>query len=269
MTTPAPVPSPVAPQTANSLPHKVIVSLKAGSIFFALANVICVVILAYAYMSVKLEPKTITVTGSAKKAIESDRIAWTSRITTRAGELAVAYKKLQADAGRVKSFLLAAGIPENEITLSAVSTTKNFEKKFGPNANEQVITTDKISSYELTQDIWVSSGDMKKVPEVARNVTQLINDGVEIESYAPHYLYTKLGELKINMLAEATKDATARAAQIITNANGTLGKLVEAKMGVMQINPKGVTDASGSGNNDTTSFEKEITAIVTTRFELK
>ncbi|MEI8195079.1 MAG: SIMPL domain-containing protein [Phycisphaerae bacterium] len=269
MTTPTPVPAPVTPVSPASLPHKVIVSLQAGGIFFALANVICVAILAYVYLSVKLEPKTLTVTGSAKKAIESDLISWNCRIATRDPNLAAAYKKLKADADRVKTFLQAAGVPEKEVTFSAVTTTKNFVKEFGPAPTNQIIITDKISSYELTQEVSVESADMKKVPEVARNVTSLINDGVEIESYAPRYLYTKLSELKINMLAEATKDATSRATQIITNANGTLGKLVEAKMGVMQINPKGVTDVSGTGNNDTTSYEKEITAIVTARFELK
>ena len=40
-------------------------------------------------------------------------------------------------------------------------------------------------------------------------------------------------------------------------------------MGVMQINPKGVTDVSGTGNNDTTAYEKEILAVVTVRFELR
>jgi hypothetical protein len=92
---------------------------------------------------------------------------------------------------------------------------------------------------------------------------------VEIESSAPRYLYSKLSELKIDMLADATKDATTRATQIVTNANGSLGKLVEARMGVMQINPKGVTDVSDTGNNDVTSMEKEILAVVTVRFELR
>ena len=82
-------------------------------------------------------------------------------------------------------------------------------------------------------------------------------------------MYSKLSELKIDMLAEATKDATLRATQIVSNANGSLGKLVEAKMGVMQINPKGVTQVSDTGNNDTSSLEKEILAVVTVRFELR
>ena len=123
--------------------------------------------------------------------------------------------------------------------------------------------------YTLTQSISVSSSDMTKVPAVSRSITSLIKEGVEIDSEAPRYLYTKLSELKINMLAEATKDATLRAEQIVNNANGHLGKLVEARMGVMQINPKGVTATSGEGISDTTSLEKEITSIVSVKFEVK
>ena len=132
-----------------------------------------------------------------------------------------------------------------------------------------IITTEKVEMYTLTQTIAISSGDMTKVPVVARTVTSLIKDGVEIDSSAPCFLYTKLSELKINMLADATKDATSRAEQIVNNAHGRLGKLVEAKMGVMQINPKGVSATSAEGNNDTSSYEKEITAVVSAKFEVR
>jgi hypothetical protein len=40
-------------------------------------------------------------------------------------------------------------------------------------------------------------------------------------------------------------------------------------MGVMQINAKGVSEVSDTGNNDTTSLEKEILAVVMVRFELR
>lgn len=40
-------------------------------------------------------------------------------------------------------------------------------------------------------------------------------------------------------------------------------------MGVMQINPAGVTATSAEGMNDTTSYEKEITAVVSARYEVR
>jgi hypothetical protein len=257
-------------------PSRMIVSLQVGGIFFALANVICVAILAWAWLSVRLEPKTLNVTGSAKKQIDSDRIVWDGTLSAQDAELTKAYDKLKTNADHVLAFLKANGISESDITFSQITTQKHFAKQIVPqpevNGTPQppaVIDTDQVKDYLLTQNVEVSSTDMVKVPEVARSVTSLIKDGVEIDSGSPMFLYTKLSELKIDMLAEATRDATLRATQIVTNANGHLGKLVEARMGVMQINPRGSSATSAEGNNDTTSFAKEITAVVEARFELR
>ena len=67
---------PTPSHSTNTLPEKIVVTLKAGGVFFAAANVICVSILAWVYLSVKLEPKALAVTGSARKAIVSDLVTW-------------------------------------------------------------------------------------------------------------------------------------------------------------------------------------------------
>jgi hypothetical protein len=260
-----------------TFPEKLVVTLRAGGPFFAIANVICVAILAWAYLSVKMEPKTLAVTGSARKAIRSDVVTWSGTLTTKDASLVKAYDELKIGAEKVKGFLVSNGIPETNITLSAITTARRFHQDIVagvpspgvPAPPATVITTDKVETYTLSQTVFISSTDMAKVPWVSRAVTSLIKEGVEIDSEAPSFLYTKLSELKINMLAEATRDATARAEQIVENARGRLGKLVEARMGVMQINPKGVTATSAEGINDTTSEEKEITSVVSVRFEVR
>jgi hypothetical protein len=263
---------------SSVLPEKLVVTLRAGGVFFALANVVCVAIIAWSYVTVRLEPKTLAVTGSARKAIVSDLVTWSGTLTAHDPELVKAYDVLKVNSEKVKAFLVGSGIPEADITFSAITTGRRYKQEILPSPAAvagtpvpppTVITTEKVEMYTLTQSISVSSSDMTKVPAVSRSITSLIKEGVEIDSESPRYLYTKLSELKINMLAEATKDATLRAEQIVNNANGHLGKLVEARMGVMQINPKGVTATSGEGISDTTSLEKEITSIVSVKFEVR
>jgi uncharacterized protein len=279
MATETPTPAPTRVQ--KNLPEQLIVSLKVGGFFFALANVICVALIVYAYLSVKHEPKTLEVKGSAKKAITSDTISWDGTVATRDADLGKAYDKLKTDTDKIAAFIKAAGVPDAEVTFSSIHTDKIFQKEPAPAyappgglaagaplPAPQLVPTNKVELYVLTQTVTIESHDMSKVPALSRNVTNLIKDDVEIDSGAPTYTYSKLSELKIDMLAEATRDATSRATQVVTNANGKLGKLAEAKMGVMQINPKGVTGVSDTGNNDTTSLEKEILAVVTVRFEL-
>jgi len=244
-----------------TLPAKVIVSLRAGAIL-ALANIICVGILAWAYTHVKGEIKVISVTGSAKKQIRSDLIVWRAKVFVNNPSLTSGYDDLKAATDKTMAYLRDHGVAEKEISISAISSKKNFVFDGYGHA------TEKISSFDLEQTVQISSGDIDRVTEVAANVTALMKDGVMLESQVPEYIYTKLADLKVEMLAEATKDARVRAVQIASNSGANLGSIREARMGVMQINPIHSNSTSDTGNNDTTALEKEITAIVSARFEL-
>ena len=245
-----------------ALPTKVIVSLRAGAVL-AVANIVCVIILAWAWMHVKGEAKVISVTGSARKVIQSDLIVWEGKISVSEPDVQKGYDALKRSSDRTVAYLKGEGVSESAVSLSSIWMKKNFARDEKGNA------TDKVTSYELIQTVQISSGDVVKISEISRKITGLIKEGVILESQPPTYLYTKLADLKISMLAEATKDATARAEQIATNSSAKLGSIRDARMGVMQINPVHSNAVSDSGNNDTTSFEKEITAIVSARFELE
>jgi hypothetical protein len=60
-----------------------------------------------------------------------------------------------------------------------------------------------------------------------------------------------------------------RAGKIVESAGSNLGKLRSASMGVMQITPVNSTDVSDYGYYDTTSIEKQITAIVRASFAVQ
>ncbi|MHB9057155.1 MAG: SIMPL domain-containing protein, partial [Paludibacteraceae bacterium] len=110
--------------------------------------------------------------------------------------------------------------------------------------------------------------NIDKITEISRSITELINKGVPFQSNAPQYLYTKIADLKIEMLAAATKDATNRAQMIAENAGSKLGGLKSASMGVFQITRQYSNDVTDYGINDTTSLEKEITAVVNCQFNI-
>ena len=91
-----------------------------------------------------------------------------------------------------------------------------------------------------------------------------------ITSSPPAYFYTKLGELKIEMLAAASADARTRAENIIKSAGGAnLGKLRDADMGVINVNPANSSETCWEGNNDTSALEKDIITIIHTKYELE
>jgi len=231
-----------------------------GGVALAVGLVIDSAIGGWAFVKGKRGDQTITVTGSARKRIKSDLVIWRAAVSYQAPVLADAYRSLSESVPRVKSYLVGKGIPENQITISSISSQTLHSK--GANGEESA----DISGYSLRQELGVRSNDVDKIAQIARQATELINQGILIESQAPEYHYTKLGDLKIEMLAEAAKDAKTRAEQIAKSTGSSIGSVRSARMGVLQITPADSSEVSDSGMNDTSSLDKDITAVVNIGF---
>ena len=225
-----------------------------------LAIIIAAALGSWAFVKAKRGDQTITVTGSAKRQITSDFVVWKSAVSYQAPVLSEAYRSLSEAVPKIKAYLVSKGIPENEITVSSISSqTLHGHTSDGGETSE-------ITGYSLRQELEVRSKDVQKIGKIAREATELINQGILLESMAPEYYYTQLGGLKIEMLAEAAKDAKVRAEKIAESTGSSIGTVRTARMGVLQITPAGSNEVSDSGMNDTSSLEKDITAVVSIGF---
>jgi hypothetical protein len=231
-----------------------------AGVALALGLVMSSLIFGYFYSKSKKGDEAITVTGSAKRRITSDLVVWSSGVTVEAPALTEAYKQLSDSIPRIKQYLLSKGIPENQMTVSSITTTA--QKARDSEGNE----TSQITGYSLQQQIEVRSNDVAKISQVAREATELINQGILIESKAPQYYYTQIGDLKIEMLGEAAKDAKERANRIAQSTGNSIGAVRSAKMGVLQVTAADSTDVSDYGVYDTSTIEKDMTAVVNVSF---
>lgn len=234
----------------------------AAAVALAVGLVFASAIGGLSFIKGKRGDQTITVTGSARKRIRSDLVIWRAGVSYQAPVLADAYSSLSANVPKVKSYLIGKGIPENQITISSISSQTLHAR------NDQGEDTGAITGYSLRQELEVRSNDVDKIARVAREATELINQGILLESMAPEYHYTKLGEEKITMLAEAAKDAKVRAERVAESTGSSIGSVRTARMGVLQITPADSNEVSDSGMNDTSSLEKDITAVVNVGFEI-
>jgi uncharacterized protein len=219
---------------------------------------------------VKTKPKehSIQVTGSATRRITSDLIEWSASIEVQNPDRSAAYRQLHEHVAQTVAYLEKVGITKESIGVSSV-TVQQVQELEVVGTGEERIERMVIKGYLLQQQINVSSPDVETVAQASREVTALLENGISISSGMPEYHYTKLGDLKIEMLAEAAKDARARAENIIEAAGGELGELVGADMGVININPPNSRSSSWDGNNDTSTVEKDIITVVHATFELE
>lgn len=210
------------------------------SIVAAVAIVASAFVVAGAYKYKFKVSNTINVTGNAKKDFESDIVKWTASFSRKSMDLSEASEQLKRDRDMVKSFLVQRGVKENEILFEAV----NISKDFAYHTDERGNSYNTFSGYSLTQVLSVESKDLDKVDNASREISTLISQGVELSSNSPNYYYSKLEDLKLSLIAEASQNAKARAENIAKESGSSLGTLLRADLGIFQI----------TGQNDNEDF---------------
>lgn len=237
--------------------------LFAGLFMLALAIVAASAIGAWAVRDIKRASDTVTVTGSARRAIVSDLIVWRGSVSCQRSDLKVAFRDIKSDMDKVNAYLRENKVPEEDVTIHSIETYPVYgQYPDGRMASEVV-------AYNLNQTFEVRSSDVEAISQLSRKITDLIERGIQLQSYPPQYLYTKLADLRIEMLGEATKDAKTRAEMLAENAGFEVGGVRSARTGVFQITPRHSTEISDYGMNDVSSMEKEITAVVSITFAVK
>ena len=243
-----------------------------GLLALSLALIGSSYLVSRSWAHVKLRPpdRKMEVTGSAKRRIVSDVIEWTATITTHDLDRVTAYKKLHDHVGKAQAFLRAQGLKDAEVRVSSVTTQELYDTVTEGDGYSRIRAADLQGAPDgaahrrgARRTCRASSGCHARSPSSSSRASPS-------RSSRPSYYYTRLGALKIEMLAEATKDARNRASNMVDSAGGgKLGKLRHADMGVINVNPANSTDTSWDGNNDTGSLEKDIITIVHVNYDLK
>jgi len=233
------------------------------AIIVALIAVAGTVILSNAYKYKYKVNESITVTGSAEKDFISDNIVWSGDYVRKNMELKAAYASIKSDESEIRKYLQGKGVKDEDVIFSSVSINKDYDTKYDPNGR---ITGSVFTGYSLMQTVTVDSKEIDKVEKISREITELIEDGIELNSRNPDYYYSKLSEIKLDLLKKAAVDARQRAEIIATNSGGALGSIRKSNMGVFQITGQNSNEDYSYGGAFNTS-SKNKTATITVRAE--
>ncbi|MGB3143737.1 MAG: SIMPL domain-containing protein [Maribacter sp.] len=235
-----------------------------SAVIFGVAIVIAAYFLGSAYEQRANPPQIISVTGLGNENFTSDLIVWEGQFSANNTVLKSAFDQLNGDKEIVKNYLTAKGIDAGSIIFNSVQTNELRENQYD-NGN---YVGSVFRGYQLMQTVKIESANVTLIENVSREITELLNKGVQFNSSPPRYYYTKLSDLKIEMISKATEDARIRAEKIAENAGSNLGDLVSANMGVFQITGQNSgEDYSWGGAYNTSSKNK--TASITMRLEYK
>ena len=211
---------------------------------------------------------SISATGSSSKDFESDLIVWRGDFTAHAETAEEAYRQLSQDSEAVRKYLKENNISESDITFSSVNIYHVTRDIYDENGNYRGYEYD---GYDLSQTVTVSSSSLDEVEKVSTNISSLLASGIQFTSSAPEYYYTKIDDLKLELIEKATENSKQRVDIMASKSGAKLGKLSNSSLGVFQITSKntGASAYSYDGCLDTTSRMKTASITVKLTYDLK
>lgn len=190
--------------------------------------------LNYSVNSYKEYDRTVTVRGLSEQEHLADIVIWPIRYTETGNNLEEIYRQLEESSEKVSLFLENQGISAESISINTPVVTDRSAQVYGE-SNYQF-------RFVATQTLTVYTEEVELVREVMNNMVDLGKQGVTItgdEYYdRTEYLFTRLNEIKPQMIEEATKEARKVAEKFADDSNSRLGKIKTASQGQFSISPR-------------------------------
>ncbi len=236
-----------------------------NAVVIALCIVLSAIFIGRAYTYKYRVQDTIEVTGLGETDFTSDLIVWRGWITAEAGNVASGYAQIESSRKKVLDYIVSKGIPADSVVFMFVNVNKATEPVYSSDGNYM---GQRFVGYDLRQEFTVESTDVEAVEAISREISSLIAQGVSMESWEPAYYYTKLDDVKLDLIEKATADAKERALKIARASGAKLGRVKSSRLGVFQITGANSNDEFTAGGQFNPSSRNKK-ARVTVRLEYR
>lgn len=198
----------------------------------------------------------ITVKGLATKDVDANLAVWSITFNVAGETLAGAQDSLAASEKTVRDFLDANGITPEQIRLQNINVV---DKKAQIYSNGG----DTTLRFILSQTLVARTNDIAAMVKASQNISDLVKKGVTLgdpsggSNSVPQYLFTKINDIKPELIAEATKNARASAEQFAKDSGQEVGSIRTANQGYIQI------EARDPGVTESESPQKSVRVVTT------
>jgi len=176
--------------------------------------------------------RTVTVRGLAEQEHPADVVIWPIQFTQASNNLEEIYRLLEDNAAKVVAFLKENGIAAAEISVDVPMVTDRSAQRWSAETARQF-------RYVASQSVTVYSRRVEEVRGVMRDISELGKQGVTISgddyAYRTQYLFTRLNDIKPEMIEAATMEARKVAEKFAEDSDSRLGKIKTASQGQFTI----------------------------------
>ncbi|MBL0947542.1 SIMPL domain-containing protein [Brevundimonas sp.] len=207
-------------------------------------------------VNARVGDRVVTVRGLSERDVVADLAILPVRFTATGEVLSEVQGRIDADLAAVRQFLTAQGYPADAVTLGRLEVTDMQSREYGGQNNGP--------RFILAQTVIVRTTDVARVQTTTRSLNDLVRQGVVIQDFSgPTYVFTRLNDVRPEMIAEATASARTGAEQFARDSGTALGPIREATQGSFQILSR---DEIG---DESQSPDKKVRVVTTVRYSLR
>ncbi|MEP2988079.1 MAG: SIMPL domain-containing protein [Parasphingorhabdus sp.] len=229
-----------------------------NKVWLASAGLLTVGLIAGGYLlgdgllRAKMADRSVTVRGLAEKEVTADLATWTIAYSAQSSDLGSAQADIDRDTKAITGFFKELGFKAEAL------------KPTGANVSQY--SSSGIPQYTIRQRLSLRTKDIDKAQAAVARQFDLVRRGVVLEDGSGmSYTFTKLDEIKPEMVAEATKDARKSAEQFAKDSGTDVGGIKSATQGYFSINSR---DGDGGGYGVTDTPYKKVRVVTTVNFYL-
>lgn len=190
---------------------------------------------ATAAIDFKQYDRSVTVKGLSEREYKADIVIWPIEFTLADNDLEQIYRTIDSHTFKIKSFLEVNNIASDEISFSSPSITDKTAQQYGGGQAPRY-------RYSAIQTVTVYSKNIDAVRAIMSKLSELGKQGIVFSGggyqYQTEYIFTRLNEVKPEMIEEATRKAREVAEKFASDSESKLGKIKKASQGQFSIYPR-------------------------------
>lgn len=180
----------------------------------------------------RTDDRYVTMKGLAEMDVKADLAVWPIGFTATGDILSEVQDKIEADTVSILKFLESQGIKKEDISIGRILVTDLLAQSYRPQGELQ-------SRFIVNSTVNVRTDQVDVVTSASQKTGNLVRKGVVLTEYTgPSYIFTKLNDIKPEMIASATANARTAAEKFAKDSGSKIGKIRRANQGMFIILPR-------------------------------
>jgi hypothetical protein len=207
----------------------------------------------------RVAERFVTVKGVSEREVQADLAVWPLQITAASNDLSTANAQLGRTITGVRDFMARQGLDTTQVALTGYYVEDAAANVY--------MSTEPRNRFVVRQTLVIRSDRPDQTLAASQRINELASLGAVVSSVGegPTFVFTRLNDLKPEMIAEATARAREAAERFGQDADSHLAGIRRANQGVFEI----LARDQAPGISESSQIAKTVRIVSTIEYSLE